>query len=303
MNKKHKTIIIIALALIWTVYAVGTTYAYFSNRIEVNKTLSAPTYSTEITDTFESPNNWMPGETVPKQILVRNSGQVKVAVRVSYNYSWESSSGQSLSNTLNNQDVAIINFTSHHHWTSVVENGTTYYYYKYNLDPSAQTMDSFISSVTLNENVVGDYSCSEQLSSSKDEILPVFLESTVCQADGGDYDNATFTINFTIETIQYDIYKTYWNTNINITNTPALSTFYIGGNEYQYLEGMTWGEWIDSSYNTSNFYVDDNDDYKIKRNVGIYESTIECQGAYVVETDIIDPSLEYELYGGGGADN
>ena len=217
MKKKYKIIIIIALALIWTIYAVGKTYAYFNNKIEINKTLTSPTYSTEITDTFESPSNWMPGETVPKQILVRNSGQVKVAVRVSYNYSWESSSGQSLSNSLNNQDVAIINFTQNHHWTSVVEGGITYYYYNYILSPNSQTIDSFIQSVTLNENVVGDYNCSEQLASYREEISPIFLENTVCQADGGDYDDAIFTINVTIETVQYDIYKTYWNTNFNIT--------------------------------------------------------------------------------------
>lgn len=40
-------------------------------------------------------------------------------------------------------------------------------------------------------------------------------------------------------------------------NTPAvvLIPFTIDGTEYQAEEGMTWGEWVSSSYNTSNYYI------------------------------------------------
>jgi hypothetical protein len=34
-----------------------------------------------------------------------------------------------------------------------------------------------------------------------------------------------------------------------------LITFTIGGTEYQAEEGMTWGEWVDSEYNTNGFYI------------------------------------------------
>lgn len=51
----------------------------------------------------------------------------------------------------------------------------------------------------------------------------------------------------------------YINTLINsiIERVPELSmiTFTIGNEEYLATEGMTWGEWLDSSYNTTGFYI------------------------------------------------
>ena len=35
----------------------------------------------------------------------------------------------------------------------------------------------------------------------------------------------------------------------------TLITFTIGGTEYQAEDGMTWGEWCDSEYNTGTYYV------------------------------------------------
>lgn len=42
------------------------------------------------------------------------------------------------------------------------------------------------------------------------------------------------------------------------TTTPTLISFTIGGTSYQAEEGMTWGEWADSKYDTNdNFIVRD----------------------------------------------
>lgn len=40
----------------------------------------------------------------------------------------------------------------------------------------------------------------------------------------------------------------------------SLITFTVDGVEYQAEEGMTWGEWVDSEYNTGNFIIDEDTD-------------------------------------------
>lgn len=39
-------------------------------------------------------------------------------------------------------------------------------------------------------------------------------------------------------------------------STPTLISFTIAGTSYQAEEGMTWGEWVASSYNTGGLYLD-----------------------------------------------
>ena len=38
---------------------------------------------------------------------------------------------------------------------------------------------------------------------------------------------------------------------------PKILTFKVEGVNYQFEEGMTWGEWVNSKYNTSDFYAND----------------------------------------------
>lgn len=38
-------------------------------------------------------------------------------------------------------------------------------------------------------------------------------------------------------------------------NGNKLITFTIAGTTYQAIDGMTWGEWVDSEYNTGGFYI------------------------------------------------
>ena len=42
---------------------------------------------------------------------------------------------------------------------------------------------------------------------------------------------------------------------LNADGTVATISFTIDGTEYKALEGMTWGEWVESEYNTGGFYV------------------------------------------------
>lgn len=65
--------------------------------------------------------------------------------------------------------------------------------------------------------------------------------------------NATGTI--TANDVSAGMWNGSFTFNINVSDSPVVNTFelyyYNGGlaNTYQYEEGMTWGEWVDSEYN------------------------------------------------------
>ena len=105
-NDQSKLIIIIAL-LIATIGVIGGTLAFFQNTTTVTNTFQAQPYSTEITDTFVSPESWIPGTTTDKEVTVKNTGDVEVAVRLSYTEKWTSANGNELSLTLKAIDTRL----------------------------------------------------------------------------------------------------------------------------------------------------------------------------------------------------
>lgn len=194
-RKRHNIILILILVL--TVFVVGTTFAYFTSTQTVKNVFQAQPYSTEITDTFVSPDNWVPGTVTPKTVSAKNTGNVDVAVRISYTESWVSQNGDDLSLTLDNgQRVAIISLINTDDWT--YNNG--YYYYNDTLG-SGESTSSLIESVKFNENAVNDYSCTT-------------VEGVIsCTSTGNGYDGATYTLTMTVETVQADAKDTVWKQN------------------------------------------------------------------------------------------
>ena len=156
-------------------------------------------YGTEVTETFTSPDNWTPGTTTPKTVVVKNTGDVDVAVRVKYTEAWESANGGTLSGTQGANQAATINFANATDWTKSGD----YYYYKSKLSKN-QSTSSFISSVTFNSNITSDTNCTTS------------GNVTTCATTGDGYDGATYTLTITAETIQYDAYTTAWTSAVTI---------------------------------------------------------------------------------------
>ncbi len=124
INNK-KTIIIL---LVLCIGLIGLTIAYFSNSTILDNLFSTKPYETTYTETFVSPDNWLPGGATEKTIIVTNSGQVDEAVRISYIESWISNNGTTLSGLIDSNDLltdieensekaAIINFSNTDDWT------------------------------------------------------------------------------------------------------------------------------------------------------------------------------------------
>ena len=223
MNSK-RTIMILILVL--TIGIVGLTIAYFANSSSVDNVFTTQPYGTTVTENFTSPSNWLPGDTTNKTVVATNSGNVDEAVRISLSESWVTANHGTLNGwiTINgnksshlpenepstDERVAIINFDNTSDWT--YSNG--YYYYNYKLSPNEST-SSLIKSVTFNSKTKLDDTCVE---------TPTATGRTItCESSGDDYDNATYTLTFNIETVQYNKYMSAWGTDVAIAEEKASS--------------------------------------------------------------------------------
>ena len=196
-NKKKKLLLFMAIS-IFTV--LGGTLAYFTTEDTIENLFSAAKYGTQIVESFQSPDNWTPGTTTQKEITVKNTGSVNMAVRASYEERWENANGQELALKDSNNNVAsIIHFNSG--WEKDVDG---YYYYGTKseltkLKPNTTT-SSFINGVTFNQDITA--SLNKTVSSDGQTIT---YETT-----GNGYDGAKYYLTIKLETIQYDYASNIW---------------------------------------------------------------------------------------------
>lgn len=193
MKKSRK--LMIAIALIAVVGVVGGAFAYFTNSTLIENIFKTATYGTKISEDFISPDGWLPGTTTDKKVYAENTGDVDVAVRVSYTEDWKSANGATLPLTQNGENVAIINFANTQDWTYSTCDG--YYYYNNTLAKGDKT-SSFIDSVTFNKNTELDVTCTTT------------DNTTTCTSTGNGYDGATYKLTINVETIQADASAEAW---------------------------------------------------------------------------------------------
>ena len=201
--KNKKTLIAIIAVLL--VLVVGATIAYFQSSASFENVFNTGTYKVVTTEEFVSPDNWKPGEEIPKTIKTTNEGTIDAAVRVSYTEKWEDSEGNIITNSID-EGTAIINLDNQNDWTKE----GNYYYYNYILEPG-KTTSSFIKSVTLNPNIGSDITCT----SSQDGLTKTCTSSNSALG-------AKYTLTVTKETVQADKYQSVWNTSVEITEKPQI---------------------------------------------------------------------------------
>lgn len=93
---------------------------------------------------------------------------------------------------------------------------------------------------------------------------------------------------------------------LNADGTVAEITFTIDGTEYKALEGMTWGEWLESEYNTGGFYVSSHvtsngDSGYTITNVSLHAVMLNYE--YVYSKDVITAADYDRVYIGTGGAN
>lgn len=196
-NKKKKRVLVVlgfsALTVLGSTLAYFTTSKSFANEFKTGK------YDHKIVETFTSPSNWIPGQTVEKNVKVTNNGTVDMALRASFAESWISKNNEELSLTQNGNSVALINFDNS--W-SKAEDGYFYYGTKKNMTKLMpnETSTSFITGVTFNDKT--EFTLNETV--SEDGKTVTFTSS------GNGYDDATYTLTIKIDTIQFDEAEDIW---------------------------------------------------------------------------------------------
>lgn len=86
-------------------------------------------------------------------------------------------------------------------------------------------------------------------------------------------------------------------------STPTLISFSIDGTSYQAEEGMTWEQWVASSYNTGGFYVTAGNTRVIFSNGADYVSSEGFAGDYANNTSQIVANGTYYKFSSGGGGN
>ena len=82
---------------------------------------------------------------------------------------------------------------------------------------------------------------------------------------------------------------------ISIADLVKLISFTISSTSYQAEEGMTWGEWVASDYNTGGYVLSGN---IIKTPEGAF---VKLNGNFVVSSDTVVDNASYKLDGTGGS--
>lgn len=198
---------LIAIVAVLLVVAFGVTYALFNTVNIFANNFDVGNYNVVTKETFTSPDNWLPGETIDKFITVVNEGDIPAAFRVKYDARWEDSEGNDITSQVPS-DAVSLDYIFQNHWFYDEDDG--YYYHKFIINPG-ETSCSFISGITLNEDLMGSASC---------EMVG---DSYNCTSNLDGLAGAHYIITFTKETVSYDKYKAFWNTDLDITQEATIS--------------------------------------------------------------------------------
>lgn len=222
---------LIALVLLAIIGVVGGTFAYFTSQATFANIFKTKPYSTELTEEFDAPTDWLPGQETSKKVYVTNKGDIDLAVRISYTEEWLGGDNTTKLPLIQTKEdgtkvtAAVINFPSQDDWIAHEENDdVTYYYYKDSIPKDGQT-SLFIDKVTFNKDVDIEYTCTNFYTYSdgttSEGATPtagktVKTTTQKCNSTGQTYAGATYTLTIKIETVQYDQYKNYWGTTVDI---------------------------------------------------------------------------------------
>lgn len=194
MKKKH----IAALAGIAAVFAVGGSLAYFNQDLEAVNVLKSGEFDTEIVEEFrpEDGKDWKPGTTVNKDFAVKNSGNVPMVVRVSFQETWEKDDGAyvTIDTTEKEEGHGEANNKFESVWQENATDGLTdkddsavektlnlgkewvysdgYYYYTKTL-PAGATTEYLLDDVTLSKDAdLGKITVVKKYSTNPDKTVP-----------------------------------------------------------------------------------------------------------------------------------
>ena len=196
--RAKRVVVIAVLALCLGV--IGLTFAFNSDRSIYSNNFATAKYMVAATETFTSPANWETCDETAKEFVIRNEGNVPIAVRIRYSEYWRNAADtENLPLEKDGLRLALINFQNESDWEL---NADGYYYYKENLAAGAST-SSLFKSVMLN--------CDADL--GKENVCSRTATGTVCVKPNDEYEGAVYHLVITGETIQADAVE-HWDPTI-----------------------------------------------------------------------------------------
>ena len=222
-NKRKKNLLIIGVLLL-SVAVIGVTIAYFSASFSVTEEIKTADFAYRAINRFNSPGNWLPGDTANPTLTVTNTANTPIAIRAKITETWVSGNSTTLSNQLSNgEDAAIKTFGSS--WKKI----GNYYYYNGVLNENQTTATSLITAVTFNENAGENISC-EEVEGEEDQHR--------CSNTSG-YGGATYTITVAYDIMQASAIEDSWG----VTQASIATSSYAGANvnikgAYSYVAGQ-----------------------------------------------------------------
>jgi len=200
--KNKRSLFAIVLVVLFGI--IGGTIAYYQSNDTFTNEFNTGNYVIKAEETFESPDNWIPGDTTEKKISVKNEGNVDAAVKVCFREKWEDKDGNTLPTLKNSNPVAILNYKQgyRNYWLEDCNQAVKCFYYYKKLEPN-ETTEDLLESVTFNSNVVfnNTTSCTDDPTTHKKS----------CTTTVDDYSDAKYTLNIDIETVQYNSYQNVFN--------------------------------------------------------------------------------------------
>lgn len=198
-----KKIYIILITVIILVTTVRFTYALTDDNSNLFSVFKSNKYQTEIIEDNINSDNWLPGNTIDKNIYIENKGNSDIVVRASIIEEWVSRNGKKLSGFQNDNKAALINISDNNDWIKIGD----YYYYKHKLSKSAKT-SNLIDSVTFNVAIEAESGCIKEYGEG--------TIKTICTSSDSSYAGASYKLKVVVDTIEYDLYKKEWNIDLEI---------------------------------------------------------------------------------------
>lgn len=165
----------VGLAGLAAIMVVGGTLAYFNQKMTIKNPFDTGKYDSVVKEDFtpEDGENWFPGATVNKDVVVKNTGTYDLLVRVKFDEYWENKDKSDWNKTLEGVDDSIDQkdpvdglitadgsvvkktFANQDQWYYNTQD--KYWYYKKNLEAGSDT-GTFLDAVQLIEDAdMGEY--------------------------------------------------------------------------------------------------------------------------------------------------
>jgi hypothetical protein len=120
-----------------------------------------------------------------------------------------------------------------------------------------------------------------------------------------DFTMATDVVVEAPEPAEVPTVEEWDGTGVIIEGLVKLISFTINGTSYQAEEGMTWDEWVESEYNTSNFVINSDNRIGYYPGLGDFKAVStdgSSSGVVTANTEITaDNTYQWYVFDGGGS--